>query len=166
MTLAYAVVEFNLLSLSLLYLYQGKWLLCIRKQRVSITPSWTDLLQAWFQGQLLIMLKGDAWICTFFILTNVQILLKIITDCCFPFMEILFSDFLYHSLMFLFYFFFISSLYSSICHRKSQLREIHFCYVSMKEEEEYSVYIKSLQASVVRNDFKLGYFYSENNYMQ
>lgn len=29
MTLAYAVVEFNLLSLSLLYLYQGKWLLCI-----------------------------------------------------------------------------------------------------------------------------------------
>lgn len=166
MTLAYAVVEFNLLSLSLLYLYQGKWLLCIRKQRVSRTPSWTDLLQAWFQGQLLIMLKGDAWICTFFILTNVQILLKIITDCCFPFMEILFSDFLYHSLMFLFYFFFISSLYSSICHRKSQLREIHFCYVSMKEEEEYSVYIKSLQASVIRNDFKLGYFYSENNYMQ
>lgn len=40
----------------------------------------------------------------FFILTNVQILLKITTDCCFPFMKILFSDFLCHSLRFCFIF--------------------------------------------------------------
>lgn len=43
------------------------------------------------------------------------------------------------------------------------MREI--CYVPV-EEEVYTVYIKSFLASVIRNDFKLDYFFSESNYMQ